>query len=128
MWTALGGMGFAGGHVLEPGCGTGLFLALMPEKAAAKASVTAIEMDPITARIATRLFPEAWVRAEDFTRARIAERFELAIGNPPFSDRTVRADDAAGKLGLPLHDYLCGRLSTGNCKQIETKVSINTCW
>ncbi len=109
MWTALTGIGFAGGHVLEPGCGTGLFLALMPERAAAKASVTAIEMDPITARIAGKLFPEAWVRAEDFTKARIAERFELAIGNPPFSDRTVRADDAAGKLGLSLHDYFLAR-------------------
>ena len=109
MWTALTGMGFTGGHVLEPGCGTGLFLALMPEKAAAKASITAIEMDPITARIAGKLFPEAWVRAEDFTKARIAERFELVIGNPPFSDRTVRSDDPAGKLGLSLHDYFISR-------------------
>ncbi len=109
MWTALTCMGFTGGHVLEPGCGTGLFLALMPEKAAAKASITAIEMDPITARIAGKLFPEAWVRAEDFTKARIAERFELAIGNPPFSDRTVRSDDPAGKLGLSLHDYFISR-------------------
>ncbi len=109
MWAALTGMGFAGGHVLEPGCGTGLFLALMPEKAAAKASITAIEMDPITARIAGKLFPEAWVRAEDFTKARIAERFELAIGNPPFSDRTVRGEDSAGKLGLSLHDYFIAR-------------------
>ena len=105
MWQALDGMGFAGGHVLEPGCGTGLFLATMPEKAAAKCSVTAIEMDPITARIAARLYPDAWVRAEDFTKAAIAERFDLAIGNPPFSDRTVHADDPAGKLGLSLHDY-----------------------
>ena len=109
MWEALSRMGFSGGHVLEPGCGTGLFLALMPEKAAAKASITAIEMDPITARIAGKLFPEAWVRAEDFTKARIAERFELAIGNPPFSDRTVRAEDPAGKLCLCLHDYFIAR-------------------
>ncbi|MGI4745507.1 MAG: hypothetical protein ACRYFY_05610 [Janthinobacterium lividum] len=109
MWTSLSGMGFAGGHVLEPGCGTGLFLALMPEKAAAKASITAIEMDPLTARIAGKLFPDAWVRSEDFTKARISERFELVIGNPPFSDRTVRADDAAGKLGLSLHDYFLAR-------------------
>ena len=109
MWTALSAMGFAGGHVLEPGCGTGLFLALMSEKAAAKASITAIEMDPITARIAGKLFPEAWVRAEDFTKTRIAERFELAIGNPPFSDRTVRADDADGKLGLSLRVYFIAR-------------------
>jgi len=31
------------------------------------------------------------------------------VGNPPFSDRTVRADDAAGRLGLSLHDYFIAR-------------------
>ena len=105
IWDALVGMSFRGGHVLEPGCGAGLFLATLPEQAVGKTSVTAIEMDPITARIATRLYLDAWVRAEDFTKARIDEHFDLAIGNPPFSDCTVRAEDPTGKLGLSLHDY-----------------------
>ena len=89
IWDALARMGFSGGNVLEPGCGTGLFLALMPEKAAAKAAMTGIEADPITARIAAKLFPEAWIRAEDFTKARLTERYDVVGGNPPFSDRTV---------------------------------------
>ena len=109
MWDALTRMGFAGGNVLEPGCGTGLFLAMLPEKATAKVALTGIEADPITARIAAKLFPEAWIRAEDFTKARLTERYDVVIGNPPFSDRTVRADDAAGKLHLSLHDYFIGR-------------------
>jgi len=109
IWGAVTRMGFAGGAVLEPGCGTGLFLALMPEALVAKTAFTAVEMDPCTARIATLLHPDAWVRNEDFTKARIAETFELAIGNPPFSDRTVRAGDPAGKLGLSLHDYFIAR-------------------
>ncbi|MBE7210591.1 MAG: methyltransferase [Gluconacetobacter diazotrophicus] len=109
IWDALTRMGFSGGNVLEPGCGTGLFLALMPEKAAAKAAMTGIEADPITARIAAKLFPEAWIRAEDFTKARLTERYDVVVGNPPFSDRTVRADDPAGKLGLSLHDYFIAR-------------------
>lgn len=109
VWTALDRMGFAGGRVLEPGCGTGLFLAMMPEKAAARTAITAVEMDPITARIAGKLFPNAWVRQEDFTKARLTERYDLAIGNPPFSDRTVRAEDEAGRLGLSLHDYFIAR-------------------
>ena len=109
IWGAVTRMGFAGGTVLEPGCGPGLFLALMPEALVGKTAFTAIEMDPCTARIAALLHPDAWVQAEDFTKARIAETFELAIGNPPFSDRTVRADDPAGKLGLRLHDYFIAR-------------------
>ena len=109
MWDALIRMGFSGGNVLEPGCGTGLFLAMLPERAAGKVALTGIEADPITARIAAKLFPEAWIRAEDFTKARLTERYDVVIGNPPFSDRTVRADDAAGKLHLSLHDYFIAR-------------------
>jgi len=109
VWAALARMGFKGGRVLEPGCGTGLFLAMMPEKVAAKSAATGIEMDPTTARIARLLYPEAWIRNEDFTKARLPETFDLAVGNPPFSDRTVRAEDPAGKLGLSLHDYFIAR-------------------
>ncbi len=109
MWRAVTRMGFAGGGVLEPGCGSGLFLALMPQDLAGKTAVTAVEMDPTTARIARLLYPEAWVRQEDFTKARLAESFDLVIGNPPFSDRTVRADDPAGRLGLSLHEYFIAR-------------------
>ena len=109
MWAALTRMGFTGGSVLEPGCGTGLFMSLMPEPLAGKTSLTGIEADPITARIANRLFPDAWIRGEDFTKARIAETFDLVIGNPPFSDRTVRTTDPSGKLGLSLHDYFIAR-------------------
>jgi len=109
IWSALARLGFAGGSVLEPGCGSGLFLAMMPEKVAAKSAATGIEMDPTTARIARLLYPEAWIRTEDFTKARLPETFDLVVGNPPFSDRTVRAEDAAGKLGLSLHDYFIAR-------------------
>ncbi len=109
IWSGLARLGFKGGSVLEPGCGSGLFLAMMPETIAARSAITGIEMDPTTARIARLLAPEAWIRAEDFTRARLPETFDLVVGNPPFSDRTVRADDAASKLGLSLHDYFIAR-------------------
>jgi hypothetical protein len=52
IWRAVHRMGFSGGRVLEPGCGTGLFFALMPEALQDKTTLTGVEMDPITARIA----------------------------------------------------------------------------
>src|SRR5208282_5825563 len=55
------------------------------------------------------LHPNARIRAEDFTKARIAETYDLVVGNPPFSSRTVRADDPAGRLSLSLHDYFIAR-------------------
>jgi N12 class adenine-specific DNA methylase/adenine-specific DNA methylase len=115
IWRALGRMGFAGGAVLEPGCGTGLFLATLPGALAPRTAFTGIESCPVTARIAKLLYPEAWIRAEDFTKARLAERYDLVVGNPPFSDRSVRADagsaepGGAGRLGLSLHDYFIAR-------------------
>ncbi|HEV2673329.1 MAG TPA: N-6 DNA methylase [Aliidongia sp.] len=109
IWRSLGVLGFEGGRVLEPGCGTGLFFALMPEAMAAASDLTGIEFDRTTARIAQLLFPAAWIRHEDFTKARLPERYDLVIGNPPFSDRTVRAEDPAGRLHLSLHDYFIAR-------------------
>ena len=109
IWRFLEQVGFQGGSILEPGCGTGLFFALMPDVIAARSNLTGIEMDATTARIARRLYPEAWIRHEDFTKTRLPERYDLAIGNPPFSDRTVRADDPAGRLQLSLHDYFIAR-------------------
>src|SRR5271166_1458591 len=109
IWRALSRTGFSGGRVLEPGCGTGLFFALMPEALEDKTTLTGVEMDPVTARIAKLLHPNARIRAEDFTKARIAETYDLVIGNPPFSSRTVRADDPAGLLSLSLHDYFIAR-------------------
>ncbi|HKN27322.1 MAG TPA: methyltransferase, partial [Roseiarcus sp.] len=109
IWRALSRMGFFGGRVLEPGCGTGLFFALMPEALEDKTTLTGVEMDPVTARIAKLLYPNARIRAEDFTKARIPDSYDLVIGNPPFSSRTVRADDPAGQLSLSLHDYFIAR-------------------
>ncbi|HET9148678.1 MAG TPA: hypothetical protein VFN77_11535 [Acetobacteraceae bacterium] len=109
IWHGLGRLGFKGGRILEPGCGTGLFFALMPEAIAGNSVLTGIEMDPVTARIGRLLYPNAWVRREDFTQSRLPEMFDLAIGNPPFSDRIVRGNDMVGRLHLSLHDYFIAR-------------------
>ncbi|MBY3060317.1 DEAD/DEAH box helicase family protein [Rhizobium leguminosarum] len=105
IWTALQRLGWRGGRVLEPGMGTGLFPALMPADFRDVSHVTGVELDPVTARIARLLQPRARVIAGDFARTELRAAFDLAVGNPPFSDRTVRSDRTYRSLGLRLHDY-----------------------
>ena len=109
LWRAAQHLGFDGGRVLEPGMGTGLFFALLPEALRDATRLTGVEYDPITARIAALIHPETRVRCEDYTRSPLGGGFDLAIGNPPFADRIVRADPSTAALGLRLHDYFIAR-------------------
>ena len=109
IWSGLQRLGWRGGRVLEPGVGTGLFPALMPEALRDICHVTGIELDPVTARIARLLHPRARIVTADFARTELPASFDLAIGNPPFSDRSVRSDRAYRSLGLRLHDYFIAR-------------------
>jgi len=102
-------LGWRGGRVLEPGIGTGLFPALMPEGVREASHVTGIELDPVTARLVRLLQPRARIIAGDFARAELPASFDLAIGNPPFSDRIVRSDRVYRAMGLRLHDYFIAR-------------------
>jgi N12 class adenine-specific DNA methylase/adenine-specific DNA methylase len=109
IWAALQRLGWRGGRILEPGIGTGLFPALMPEALRDLSHVTGVEIDPVTARIARLVQPRARVVTGDFARTELPASFDLAIGNPPFSDRTVRSDRGYRSLGLRLHDYFIAR-------------------
>jgi len=109
IWSGLQRLGWRGGRVLEPGIGTGLFPALMPEHLRGVSHVTGVELDPVTARIARLLQPQARIVTGDFARTDLPSSFDLAIGNPPFSDRTVRSDRVYRSLGFRLHDYFIAR-------------------
>lgn len=81
VWDALVEAGFAGGPVLEPGCGSGTFIGHAPEGA----TLVGVEADDITAAIAALLYPSAQVRHEGFETTRVPDAsFTAAIGNVPF--------------------------------------------
>ncbi|PWI49873.1 lactate dehydrogenase [Rhizobium phaseoli] len=109
IWSGLERIGFSGGRILEPGIGTGMFPALMPEALSKVSHVTGVELDPVTARIVGLLQPRARIMGGDFARTDLPDHFDLAIGNPPFSDRTVKSDPAFRSLGLRLHDYFIAK-------------------
>lgn len=109
IWAGLQRLGWRGGRVLEPGIGSGLFPALMPAGLRDQVHLTGVEIDPVTARISRLLQPRRRIVNADFARADLPAVFDLAIGNPPFSDRTVRSDRTYRSMGLRLHDYFIAR-------------------
>jgi hypothetical protein len=109
IWARLQRLGWRGGRVLEPGIGTGLFPALMPMALREDSFFTGIELDPVTARIVRLLQPKARIINSDFARTELSAVYDLAIGNPPFSNRIVRSDRDYRSLGLRLHDYFIAR-------------------
>lgn len=109
MWDAAQMLGFTGGRILEPGCGSGMFMGLRPEALSADTLFVGIENDPVSARVASALYPNQVIRCIDFDKAALPRDFDLAIGNPPFSSLTIRNKTALGGLGLSLHDYFIAK-------------------
>ncbi|RJR43828.1 MAG: PLxRFG domain-containing protein [Deltaproteobacteria bacterium] len=106
IYRALERMGFPGGKVLEPGMGTGLFGALMPDAMKKASSYTGVERDRLTALIAKKLLPRQNVLAADYIDLTLPDNFfDLAIGNPPFAGTIVTADPRYAKHRFKLHDY-----------------------
>ncbi|MGM7774499.1 helicase-related protein [Arthrobacter sp. KNU-44] len=86
IWSAVEGLGFSGGEVLEPGSGAGTFIGFAPEGA----RMTGVELDPLTASISRGLYPHASIRAESFADTPItSSSFDLAVGNVPFSKNAL---------------------------------------
>ncbi len=105
MYRAAERFGFKGGRVLEPACGIGHFVGLMPEEMLRRSTITGIEIDPLTARIAKALYPDADIRAQPFEQTKLADGFyDLAISNVPFGDYSVH-DPRWNNFKLPIHDY-----------------------
>ena len=109
LWETARILGFTGGQILEPGCGSGLFMGLRPDYLASDTLFVGIENDPVTARVAAALYPRQIIRCIDFDKASLPGDFDLAIGNPPFSNVTVQNRTPLGRMGLSLHDFFIAR-------------------
>lgn len=105
LYEAAQRFGFQGGNILEPACGIGHFIGLMPEAMLKNSSITGIEIDPLTARIAKALYPDADIREQPFEKSKLTDdAFDLAISNVPFGDYTVH-DPRWNEHKFPIHDY-----------------------
>lgn len=102
VWAAVVGLGFTGGRVLEPGCGSGNFIGLAP---ALPLELVGIELDPITAAVAAMLYPGADIRAQGFEDTTFApDHFDLVVGNVPFAKLPVH-DPVYNKARHSIHNY-----------------------
>lgn len=87
MYAAAQRFGFEHGRILEPACGLGHFIGLMPDEMHGHSQITAIEIDSLTARLARQLYPDAGIRHQPFEETKLADDFyDLAISNVPFGD------------------------------------------
>lgn len=106
VWGLVVDAGFSGGRVLEPGCGSGRFLAAVP--AGLDCEMVGVEKDVTSARIASALYPDATVICADLAETTFPHgSFDLVIGNVPFSK--VSVFDRSVDFASSLHTYFIAR-------------------
>jgi N12 class adenine-specific DNA methylase/SAM-dependent methyltransferase len=102
MWGAVAALGFGGGRVLEPGCGSGNFLGFAPPGA----ELVGVELDETTAGVANHLYGAgAHIHVGGFEDlAQPDGSFDLVIGNVPFA-KVAPFDPRHNRSGHSLHNY-----------------------
>ena len=97
-------MGFREGNLLEPSCGIGNFIGMLP-KSMENAKVYGVELDTISAGIAQQLYQKSSIAAQGFEEVNVPDSFfDGVIGNVPFGDFKV-ADKRYDKYNFFIHDY-----------------------
>jgi adenine-specific DNA methylase len=105
MWDMARRMGFDGGRVLEPSMGVGNFFAMMPKDLKEASSLTGIELDKLTARMAKVLYPQANINQKGYEESKTPDDFyDLIISNVPFAN-VKPADSRYDKLRASIHNY-----------------------
>ena len=101
-------MGFQQGNLLEPSCGTGNFLGLLPADMAGSKAY-GVELDSISGRIAQQLYQNASISVNGFEKVQMPDSFfDVAVGNVPFGDFKV-VDRRYDKHHWLIHDYFFGK-------------------
>ena len=108
IYKALAQMGFTQGNILEPSCGTGNFLGLLPADMAGSKAY-GVELDSISGRIAGQLYQNASISVNGFETVQMPDSFfDVAVGNVPFGDFKV-LDRRYDKHHWLIHDYFFGK-------------------
>ena len=104
MYESLDHMGFSGGTILEPSCGTGNFFGLLPDRMAGS-TLHGVEIDSLTGRIAKQLYQKASIAIEGFEQTKLPDdHFDVVVGNVPFGDFKVN-DSRYNAQKFLIHDY-----------------------
>lgn len=104
IYKAMEQMGFKGGNILEPSCGIGNFIGMLPQSIE-NSRVYGVEIDKISAGIAQQLYQRSSIAAQPFEEAEIPDSFfDAVVGNVPFGDFSV-ADKRYDKNHFLIHDY-----------------------
>ncbi len=104
MYQALSQMGFTEGNLLEPACGVGNFIGMVPDSMAG-AKAYGVEIDSISGRIAGQLYQNSSIAVAGFEKVQMPDSFfDVAIGNVPFGDFKV-LDKRYDKNHWLIHDY-----------------------
>ena len=108
VYSALENMHFRTGNVLEPSCGIGNFMGLVPESMAS-AKFYGVELDSISGRIAQQLYQNSSIAVQGFEDTNLPDSFfDAAVGNVPFGQFKV-PDKRYDKHNFLIHDYFFAR-------------------
>lgn len=104
VYKAMEQLGFREGNILEPSCGIGHFIGMLPESMQ-ESKVYGVELDTVSAGIAQQLYQKTSIAAQGFEEANLSDSFfDAVVGNVPFGDFKV-PDKRYDKYKFLIHDY-----------------------
>lgn len=107
IYKAMEQMGFKEGNLLEPSCGIGNFIGMLPDTMQ-DSKIYGVELDTISAGIAQQLYQKTTIAAQGFEETNLPDSFfDGVVGNVPFGDFKV-SDKRYDKHKFLIHDYFFG--------------------